>query len=96
MRCMLLGNLTYAEWSCAWHKGLSYNQRFINKEMRALEKLVWREKTRLTSPEVPATKTRPYVISAKPPFLLFNQEEDKGRLCSQGVSSVDSSNVQFN
>lgn len=78
MRCMLLGNLTYAEWSCPWHKGLSYNQRFINKEMRALEKLVWREKTRLTTPEVPATKTRPYVFRQSLLFFSSIKKKTKG------------------
>ena len=34
-----------------------YDHRFINKRMLALEKPVWRERTRLTSPEVWAAAT---------------------------------------
>ena len=41
----------------AWYSRLSYDQRSITKRMLALEKRVWREKTRLTSPEVHAAVT---------------------------------------
>ena len=41
----------------AWYSRLSYDQRSITKRMLALEKPVWGEKTRLTSPEVHAAVT---------------------------------------
>ena len=41
-------------WSCACYIGLGDDHRSINKRMLALgkKKTVWRERTRLTSPEV--------------------------------------------
>ena len=51
--------------------------------MLALEKPVWRERTRLTSPEVELWRPHRFdVIQAEPPFLLLTQEDNR-RLCSR-------------
>ena len=41
----------------AWYSGPNYDHRFVNKRILMLAKLVCREKTRLTSPEVQARVT---------------------------------------
>ena len=58
-RCMLLAVLIPGLQIAlrAWYSRLSYDQRSITKRMLALEKSVWGEKTRLTSPEVHAAVT---------------------------------------
>ena len=43
--------------ACACDSGLGHVHRIINKWMLALEKVVWRERTRLTSPKVWAAVT---------------------------------------
>ena len=51
--------------------------------MLALEKPVWRERTRLTSPEVELWRPQRFdVIQEEPPFLLLTQEDNR-RLCSR-------------
>ena len=59
LRCMLLAVLIPGLQIAlrAWYSRLSYDQRSITKRMLALEKPVWGEKTRLTSPEVHAAVT---------------------------------------
>ena len=62
---------------------------FITKWMFALEKPVWREKTRLTSPEVRAvTASKSWRDSGRASFSLLRKEKDKRRLCSQGESGT--------
>ena len=60
LRCMLLAVLIPGLQIAvrAWYSRLSYDQRSITKRMLALEKPVWGEKTRLTSPEVHAAVTQ--------------------------------------
>ena len=55
MRCMLLGYTFEPRPNgpvLGIYSRLSFNHRFIKKQMLALEKPVWQEKTGLTSPEV--------------------------------------------
>ena len=60
-----------------WYGRLGYDQRSITKRMLALEKPVWREKTRLTSPEVHAAVT-------SKAWRDSGSQETKRRLCLQG------------
>ena len=64
--------------------GLSYDRRFINKRMLALEKPFWREKTRLTSQRpLDCSDFKAWSDSGRASF----SQEIKTRLCSQGGTS---------
>ena len=66
--------------------GLSYEHRLINKWMLALGKPVWRENTRLTSPEVRLFGDFTSLTRFRPSLLISFTQEDKRRHCSQGAS----------
>ena len=91
MRCMLLRYIfeprPFSRVSSK--RGSYYDYRYIIKRMLVLETLVWREGTRLTSPEVWIVVTsRLDAFQAEPPFLLLDQDE-RMRLWSQGVNHTD-------
>ena len=81
LRCMLLAVLIPGLQIAvrAWYSRLSYDQRSINKRMLALEKRVWGEKTRLTSPEVHAAVTsKGWRDSGRSSFLSRSVKKPKG------------------
>ena len=65
---------------------LNYDDRFIKKQMFALEKkTVLQEKTRLTSPEVGVRRLQRFDGIQADLLCLLLDQEGKRRLCSRGA-----------
>ena len=68
---------TQVQEPCTWYSKLSYDRWFIDKRMLALERPVWREKTRLTSSDVRVAATSKAWRDSWEQSLLFSSSIKK-------------------